>query len=60
VRIAPATNSDIKRWSGPAGVSQCLAKSDVLNEALRAISVLDTILGIASPHAVAMDLNLFR
>jgi hypothetical protein len=60
VRVPPTTNSDVKRWSRPPRVSQSLTKANILDEALSAVNVLDTVLRIASPHAIAMDLDLFR
>src|SRR6185369_11727658 len=60
VRVAPATNSDVKRRSGTPRVSQSLTESDVFNEALGGVNVVDTVFRIASPHAIAMDLDLLR
>src|SRR5262249_53668879 len=56
VRVSPATDSDVKRRSGSARISQSLAESDVFNEAFSLVNVLDTVLRIASPHAITMDL----
>jgi hypothetical protein len=60
VRVAPTTNSDVKGRSRPARVSQSLTKADVFDKAFSAVNVLDTVLRIASPHAIAMDLDLLR
>src|ERR1051325_4486211 len=60
VRVATTTNRDVQRWPRPARVSQRFAKSDVFDEALGAVNVFDAVLWIASPHAVAMDLDFFR
>jgi hypothetical protein len=60
VRVPPATNSDVKRRSRTPRVSQSLTKADLLNEAFGGENVLDTILRIASPHAIAIDLDLLR
>ena len=60
VRIASTANRDIKRWARPARISQSLTKTHLFDEAFSPINVFNAIVRIASPHAVAMDLNLFR
>jgi hypothetical protein len=60
VRVSPPTNRDIQRWSRTARVSQSLAKPNLFNEAFGGVNILDAVFRIASPHAIAMDLDLFR
>jgi hypothetical protein len=58
VRVSAPANSEVKRRSRPARVSQSLAESHLFDEAFSSINVLDMVLRIASPHAIAMDLDL--
>jgi hypothetical protein len=60
MRVSTPTNSDVERWSGPARVSQCFAKSYVLNETFGSIDVLDAILRITPPHSISIKFNLLR
>jgi hypothetical protein len=60
VRIPATTNSHVKRRPGPARISQSLAESHLFDEAFRSVNVLNAVLRIASPHPIAMDLDLFR
>jgi hypothetical protein len=58
VRVSPTTHSDIKRWPRPSRVGQSLTKTDVFDEVLGGIDVFHTVLRIASPHAIPVDLDL--
>jgi hypothetical protein len=58
VRVSTTTHRNIKRWSRSTRVGQSLTKTDVFDEALGGIDVLHTVLRIASPHPIPMDLDL--
>jgi hypothetical protein len=60
VRVSTTTNRDIKRWSRPARVGQSLAKPHLFNEPFSGVNILNPVFRIASPHAISMNLNLFR
>jgi hypothetical protein len=60
VRVAAAANGDVKRWARSSGIRQRLAKSDIVDEPLRCVNVINAELRIASPHAIAMQLDLLR
>ena len=60
VGVATAAHGDIQRWPRSTGIRQSLTEADILDEALRAVHVLDAAFRVAPPHAVAIDLDLFR
>jgi hypothetical protein len=57
MRVASAAHGNVKRWPRATRIRECCAKSNILDEALRSINILNSTLWITPPHAITVGLN---